>query len=275
VSGGIRFLTGADPRTLQLQSAVHTFITNAGVNLDTNIPANLGKAVFWNDRRGTLTVRATEADLARIETALAAHIGAPRQIDLKVTMVALPMAKTNSDDDWKPLSSGTAGFQGILTKPQFTTAIAALAQRSGAQVLTAPETITEVDRTAAIQLQDAKSATPSLAGSPALDILPKLGDDKTSITITTILAVKQAVEDPGGAFAASLDHYQLVESVKSVTVPDGQTAVLEQDVRVKGDLTTAFENRHLLVFVTPTILNPDGTRYYSQEQLDSANGQGK
>jgi len=66
-----------------IQTVVRQFFSAAGVDLNTNNPANVGKAVFWNDRKGTLTVRSTSQDLDMIEAAIQTLNQAPPQINIK------------------------------------------------------------------------------------------------------------------------------------------------------------------------------------------------
>ena len=63
---GLRYVTGIEPPQTEKQLAVKNFLQAAGVNLD----STNGKSVFYNERQGTLTVRGTDEDLNKIQTAL-------------------------------------------------------------------------------------------------------------------------------------------------------------------------------------------------------------
>src|SRR6185437_684378 len=88
-----------------------------------------------------------------------------------------------------------------------------------------------------------------------------------------------------------LPHLRLREVVTSVTVWDAQTVVigglltdtvtkLQDKVPMLGDLplvgrlfqsqSSSKSKKNLLIFVTPTIINPDGTRYHSDEEMPFA-----
>lgn len=56
--------------TSNLQTEVRNFFAAAGVDLNSNNPANIGKMFIWNDHKGILTVRATTNDLNKIEAAI-------------------------------------------------------------------------------------------------------------------------------------------------------------------------------------------------------------
>jgi beta-lactamase regulating signal transducer with metallopeptidase domain len=76
-------------------SALRGFLASAGVDLDP--VRNPGKALFYNDRRGMIVVRATMQDLDIIEQKLSVMNTAPPQINIKCKFVEI------SQDDTKPL----------------------------------------------------------------------------------------------------------------------------------------------------------------------------
>ena len=65
------------------QILVRQFFTAAGIDLDPRNPANIGKSLFFNDRKGTLMVHSTEADLDIIAAALEVLNQSPPQINIK------------------------------------------------------------------------------------------------------------------------------------------------------------------------------------------------
>ncbi len=80
---GITFVTSHSNSTDQLQVAVRQFFGAVGIDFNTNNPANVGKAFAWNDRKGTLTVRATASDLDMIAAVVETLNQAPPQINIK------------------------------------------------------------------------------------------------------------------------------------------------------------------------------------------------
>ena len=84
VPGTRRYVASSNPTT-ELQVAVMNFFEANGVNLTPP------KSVFYSDGKGWLTVRATEEDLKRIETALNRLNVAPADTSEKVTAPPAPV----------------------------------------------------------------------------------------------------------------------------------------------------------------------------------------
>jgi general secretion pathway protein D len=98
--GGIRFVTTTNS-TDSVQGAVRAFFTAAGVNLDPANPANAGKAVFFNDRKGILFVRATLQDLDIIDAAIQTLNVTPPQVNIKAKMAEVKQNDTRAlGFDW-------------------------------------------------------------------------------------------------------------------------------------------------------------------------------
>lgn len=93
---GIRYVTAVASMN-QVSLAVRAYFDTIGVNLDPP------KAVFFNDRDGTLLVRATMQDLDMIEAAVEALNIAPPEVNIKVRFIQV------SENDTKAL-----GFQTFL-----------------------------------------------------------------------------------------------------------------------------------------------------------------
>jgi type II secretory pathway component GspD/PulD (secretin)/tetratricopeptide (TPR) repeat protein len=93
---GIRYVTAVASLN-QVQAAVRAYFDAVGVNLDPP------KVIFFNDREGTLVVRATMQDLDMIETAVEALNIAPPEVNIKVRFIQV------AQNDSKAL-----GFQTFL-----------------------------------------------------------------------------------------------------------------------------------------------------------------
>jgi type II secretory pathway component GspD/PulD (secretin) len=170
-----RFVTGSSNTTDVLSSLIRQFFTAAGVDISTNT----GKTFIWNERKGTLTVRATTQDLDLIEAAIGTLNQPLPQLNLKVKFLEVPMG-TNGAADAKalldtlmkagmvmqssgPFSNGvpaaltiaeslkTGIFTGLLKESEYRDVLKALEQRNGVEILTAPEITTENGRQAQIQ----------------------------------------------------------------------------------------------------------------------------
>ena len=145
---------------------------------------------------------------------------------------------------------------------------------------------------------------------PTLDVIPYISADGYTIQMTLIPTLKEFLgyDDPGafvaqvqsvgGAGAATplisptpLPKFRLRQVVTSAVVWDGQTVVLggliSEDVQkvkdkvpVLGDLpllgrlfrneSNTTKKKNLAIFVTPTIIDPAGNRYHTDEEMPFA-----
>jgi general secretion pathway protein D len=141
---------------------------------------------------------------------------------------------------------------------------------------------------------------------PSLDVIPYVSADGFTIQMTIIPTITEFLgyDDPGGfvpqaaatgvslpAATLPLPHLRLRQIVTSAIVWDGQTVVLgglitEDTARIKdkipiiGDLpivgrlfqsqSSATRKRNLMIFVTPTIIDPAGNRYHTEEEMPFA-----
>jgi general secretion pathway protein D len=148
--------------------------------------------------------------------------------------------------------------------------------------------------------------TTTLSFGPELDVVPYVSADEFSIqmalipSLTTFIGydnpgqfVPQASVPSGATLTAvlPLPHFRLVQVVTSVTVWDGQTVALggllsdnitsaKDEVPVLGDLpflgrlfrseSQLKTKENLMIFVTATIVNPDGTRFHTDDELPFA-----
>ena len=298
-SGVVGGPVNSDPRATAIQAALHKFFATFGADLDTNNPGNAGKTFFWNSRRGFLTVRATAADLEKIETAIQSLNGSPAPlVRLQVKFVELPESNTFVSMGLNPK---TATLTGVLTEPQSKFALEALGKQDGVNILTAPDVTTESGRPAQIQIADSMTnhalvstgdgRTSALPFDPEVTVSPYVVGDTNSIQLTLVPRVTEFVgyDNPGQfvvqgqnsngtpiTAALPLPHFRLREVVSSVAVWDGQTVVLgglalhTMDKAGGSGTNTATVKKRLLIFVTPTIVNPDGTRYHSSAEMSDA-----
>ena len=94
VGGGLRAVTRTND-TAFVQAMVRQFFMSMGIDL------NPPKSIFWNDREGTLVVRATLQDLDTIETACQVLNIAPPQVNIKTKFVEVSQNDTRAlGFDW-------------------------------------------------------------------------------------------------------------------------------------------------------------------------------
>ena len=139
---------------------------------------------------------------------------------------------------------------------------------------------------------------------PVLDVVPYVSADEFSVQMTIIPTVTEFIgyDDPGQFVVQAqqaagsppitaqlpLPHFRIRQVTTSVTVWDSQTLVIgglitdsvtkqKDKVPLLGDMplfgrlfrseSSAKTKKNLMIFVTPTIVNPDGTRYHSDDEM--------
>jgi beta-lactamase regulating signal transducer with metallopeptidase domain len=193
----------------------------------------------------------------------------------------------------------------ILNERQFPVAMRSLERHAGVDILTTPEVTTLDNRQAQIQMLDMITVvvgtntapaegktsshflTENLGLGPIFNVMPKVSDDRLSVKLKMTASVTEfkgyAKVDPPTPqlYGRKLE--------AEATVPDGQTIVLagrgpvtsvimKDKVPVLGDIpllgrlfqrkSTYTTRKNLLVFVTPTLINADGSRYHFEAELD-------
>jgi len=137
-------------------------------------------------------------------------------------------------------------------------------------------------------------------------VIPYVSADDYSIQMTLIPTITEFVgyDNPGqfvpsalvsgqtGAATTTsvlpLPHFRMRQVTTSVTVWDSQTVVLggllsdtvtkiKDKIPMLGDIplfgrlfqseSSSKSKKNLMIFVTPTIINPDGTRFHSDEEM--------
>jgi len=148
--------------------------------------------------------------------------------------------------------------------------------------------------------------TSTLPFGPVLDVVPYVSADEFSIQLTLIPTITEFIgyDDPGQFVPAALvsgqtgtasltavlplPHFRMRQVTTSVSVWDAQTVVLgglitdnvtkiKDKVPMLGDLpllgrlfqsqSNSKSKKNLMIFVTPTIVNPDGTRYHADDEM--------
>ncbi len=328
-AAGIHATSDSTNSPEQFQASIRNFLHNAGVDFSTNNPANVGKAIIWNERKGTLTIRATAEDLKRIESAVETLAAQRPLINFKVKVAEVtsdyghPISfnwtqgntiVSNSFAAESGAAMTTSGAYlaqaslsnkppvmatvcGLLSEPQLRIALQALEQREGVAFLTAPETTAvSGDRRVvhANQLDSQKTGKSDKrvpAYTPLLDMMARASADQSSIELavrSTLPKVPAAPNQPGPP-ATDMEGkplpINLVDPVSppaqiwitnNVTMHDGQTLVFSNlEPAPSSPKSSSKKNastrtvKSMVVFVTATIVNPDGTPYHSKEQRAS------
>jgi general secretion pathway protein D len=218
------------------------------------------------------------------------------------TTTTRPAPLTGKNFDEPRLQAATnlplAPVTGILTAPQFRVVLAALKKRPGTDVLSAPKVTTLSQRPAQIKVVDVRYIVTDLDTSekdkiqpiaepfefgPVLDVVPYVSADGYSIQMTIIPSVKEFLGYDTNQFQAQvgtatqtvpLPMFRLRQAVATATALDGQTVLVSPgtvEVEEKADPATPGPRtkvrKSLLIFVTPTIIDPAGNRVHSEEEM--------
>ncbi len=187
-------------------------------------------------------------------------------------------------------------FTGILTAPQFKLILRALETNAAARILADPQVTTLSGRQAQMQVADVKTIVSGMIAvvtngmtnlvyqsqamqfGPVLDVLPTVSSDGYTIqmtiipTITEFLGYEDAkklkLPSPDDKGTLPLPVLRKRQITTSASVWDGQTIVLgnfsdqmldaPSDLKVTPKASGKKQSKQLLVFVTPTIIDPAG-----------------
>jgi hypothetical protein len=197
------------------QKAVRGFFSKLGVDL------RPPKAVFFNDRRGSLFVHATLADLDVIEQAIQVVNPSIPQVNIRVESVEVPEEQVMAL--FGPVGVNTIAaqpFTGILTESQAKALFETLDHIKGVDVISAPEVTTLSGRQTQVQITEMRTIVTGLTTAgitngantniyqttpmpfgPALDVIPHVIADGYTIQMTLMPVVTEILgyEKPASA----------------------------------------------------------------------------
>jgi type II secretory pathway component GspD/PulD (secretin) len=285
--------------TTEIQLAIINFFSAVGVTL------SAPKSLFFNERQGTLTVRATDDDLELIEQAINTLNQPAPEVSIKVRFVEADEGFVSS-----VLTNVVAGTTNtprtsILTDPTFKRILKSLEKRDHATLVDEGEVTTLSGRQANFQVVDMKTIVNGVTATvtnnattytyqttaepfgPTLDVVPYVCADGYTIQMTVMPNVTEFLgyEDPkalanyatnfSGA-TMPLPKTRVRKMNTSAIVWDGQTMVLgnlTDELVVSGPNGTASrqpftgdKKKQLLIFITPTIIDPAGNRVHNEPE---------
>jgi beta-lactamase regulating signal transducer with metallopeptidase domain/Flp pilus assembly secretin CpaC len=316
-------------------SLLRAVLVANGIDLNPANPLNAGKTLFYNERKGTVMVHSTAADLNRVASVLQTLNTSPPQIQIKAVFVEVDdvsnqfaglsifvkSGRFETSLTNQPVSDLERFFQnrehpitnsilmqytGTMTRAQAAEFMHKLEQQNGVDVLTTHVVTTKSGLQAQIQISEVHSVVtgvnPGGVGTnryivqsfpfgPTLDVIPQIAEDGRHIQMEVIPTVTEFIgyDDPGKVVATTngtvlpLPHFRLRTLVANASVEDGETLVLggvaaesttqlKDKIPVLGDIpvlghlfrssSTVKSRKNLLVFVTPTLVNPDGTPFH-------------
>jgi hypothetical protein len=261
------------------ESGVLNYFKNLGVDLSPP------KSIFVGDRRMSLTIRAAAGDLDLIEAALNRLNTAPPEVTIKVKFVELEAKERQAFGlDWL-MTNGVTTNYAILTEPQFKVILRALEQRDGTNALNGSEVTTLSGRQARFQIVPEKFPGMVLVTNSSgygstlgvLDVTPAVLADGYTIQMDLIPKIIEPVGYDGpGTGSPSPPRTRVSLAKTTCAVWDGQTVVLG---KFRDELIAKMPSsevkqpppndskKQLLIFITPTILDPAGNRVHSPDEL--------
>lgn len=176
----------------------------------------------------------------------------------------------------------TRGVQGTLTDAQFRSVLRAFEKIPGADLLAAPRVTTLSGRQARIEVAEVREIlTADRLGStfvpvgPSVDLIPHvLADGSIKMTLIPSITAFVGYDDPGpsrtpGAdglnVALPLPRFRVTQKVTTVVIPGGHTLVMTGFRRTdaidsRATEQSAPEQRQVVIFVTPTVIDSAGNR---------------
>jgi beta-lactamase regulating signal transducer with metallopeptidase domain len=293
---GLKSATGSQPTMATLQKTLAAFFTSRGAEIKPP------KSIFFNDRDGTLVIRASLQDLDTIEQAVQVLNISPPQIHIKAKFIEVPreqLAELELETGINPTRRRDQ-TEMIFTVPQTKVLLKALESNSEVEIVGEASVTTLSGRQTEIQvLSDAAEMAQRQVMAPLLTNLPPVGvtldiSPSAQVNDPTIQLSGKAVatdflgiDNPGplaptnwdtrllngdavviGQPAQPLPHFRVRELTFNNTVYDGQTLVLCR-LAAGVDNSKAGAGRSkkfLLVLITPTLIDPAGNRIYKEGQ---------
>jgi beta-lactamase regulating signal transducer with metallopeptidase domain len=263
----------------RVQTALIAFFKSAGANIEPP------KSLYFNDREGSLWIRATAQDLDIIEQVIQTANAAPPQVNIRVQFIEMPTEMV--DPRWASVSlkNNTNGITGILTIPATRELLNRLKSSADANVISEGNVTTLSGRYAQIQMVEKKDfvtrdsqtgllRTNTVPCGPVLDVIPTVSADGYTIqmdvtpTFTEFLGYDQST--------TPRPRIRMRQTTGTAIVWDGQTLVFGQfapkEIVLNNNSptetsTTEDPKRNLLVLVTPTIIDPAGNRIHADEDM--------
>ncbi len=184
-----------------------------------------------------------------------------RQIDVKSRIVSVPAGYAPGEST------------GILTDPQFRQVSEAVGKIDGAAVIGEPRIITFSGRQAQIMVGQSIPVDGGYTNiGLILDITPTCSSNAPVVNLDVVLRLAKLAADraPNDGSGPGV---QVAAFTNSVNVWDGQTFMLTRRISgfeklLQGDsAANSSEPRSLLIFLTPSIIDPAGNKLFTEEEI--------
>jgi hypothetical protein len=258
------------------------------------------KSIFFSDREGTLIVRATLQDLDIIETAVQVLSTPPPLINIRAKLIELPEEEAVAF--WRGRSvtnaDGSSTQTTVLTPPEAARQLANWNSPGGVDLLNEANVTTASGRQTQIEWSSPGVSKESTDGSgsgaiprvpetnavppgPTLDIVPYVSADKFTIQLTVTASVPGFFGTDRPPPEANMKVLTTARKLSGTAVVwDGQTMVfgdMKDRAPLLGDLpvvgrmlqsqTSQAVRKSIVLFITPTIIDPAGNRVHAQDEM--------
>ncbi|HKS36572.1 MAG TPA: hypothetical protein VJW76_05245, partial [Verrucomicrobiae bacterium] len=263
--------------------SVRRFFEGAGVNVFSP------NTIYYDERTGLLMVRATKEEFETVEKALAILNYSPAQITIESRLMEMPTDTAGILGlDLPPPNSTTNTWKRVLTAAQMQALLRAAEQSSAMgiliapKILPAPKVTTLSGRQTQIQVMDNGMTTrikPQALAQPGvqptngatspftmsaippgsvLNLVPEVDSDGYTIHVTASISVMRA-RGEGKHAHLPLPILLIRQMQAEADVYNGQTLVLgNPNGESVTERTPEESEKQLLVFITPTIIDPAG-----------------
>ena len=181
-----------------------------------------------------------------------------------------------------PRTVSIGSSEGILTEPQYKVALQALEQREGVEFVGAQQVVTMSGQEVEIRLKGESTNAPGRSQfKPIFTVLPTVpGTNEFLIDLNVVSALPEHGYTMTGEMKTDMEGkplngfpgyvipaFQSRHFTNVASVLDGQTLVIGAAIMDRSaEKTNVLVAKHVLIFVTPTIVNPDGTRLHTDAQ---------
>jgi beta-lactamase regulating signal transducer with metallopeptidase domain len=178
-------------KTNSVTEMARSFFSKLGVDLES--PKD--KSVFYNDRVGSLFVKATNPDLDTIEHAIQVLDDVPPQIHIKARFLEVP-EKFFSGAGKNPLPAGATNGTGILTATEAKKFLQVLQSQNSFETLAEPQIIMNSGRQAQMRMTQIITVITNFSyetyptnNSHTTDIFPQMGKFEFGSTVEAVPTV--------------------------------------------------------------------------------------
>jgi hypothetical protein len=256
---------------------------NQGLSPDELAQFQKDRSELMRLRAEVTRLRAAQRELAstaEASSAAATQPPPPQQVTIEATFIEGPTADLKKVA-WESIGLDVTGVgtTSILTGSQFKTLLDKITTTTGLDILGSPRVTTLSSRQASIHpfipqtptaKQEVVSESPDLGVplGPSADLTPTVSADGYGISLVAIASLAEQVPDKKSPDPDAKTVVQTRISGNSV-LRDGQTMVLSQLIGASDTAGAAREKNpnSLLVFLTPTLIDPAGNPIHPQQEV--------